>query len=186
MKSLSNRRGVTLISAVVAAVIVAGSAFIAFSALNQSRGVSLGNSEQLVAQLWASELAEFFRGHHSSALLKTYLQTNPVGGANPYPLCSHINILDRVSKKIANPDPLAELPPQSGLNEANRFYQVHVVNLDTLQIVKSPYCSQTATAAVLGANERFLVTVGVSWLPRSGGTTTEVRRVVQSTIVPRS
>jgi hypothetical protein len=68
-----------------------------------------------------------------------------------------------------------------GVNKANRFYQIFVVNVDTMDI-QTTYCNNNAiTMPPLSPNERFLITVGVSWVPHGR---IEVKRMVLTTLIP--
>lgn len=137
------------------------------------------------AEIYASELLETFRAWKGQWLWN-YLKTNPVDTRfGAYPLCTRINLLDRASGKIVNEDPVAQLPPANALDlgtkNANRFYQVHVVDKTTLQ-PKSALCSKTAVTGTFdAATDRLLVTVGVSWIPK---TQTQPKRIVLATILP--
>lgn len=153
------------------------------------------------AETYASELLEFFVSHTSDQL-KRYLEINPVdglstGGLGAYPLCSHVNILDRVRGAVLNSDPIAELPVFNDAGapiglKANRFFQVQIVDMTTMN-VRRDICDKTARQIFLfgrapaagettglAENERFLITVGMTW----PGGRNNIERVVLSTVIP--
>lgn len=182
-------RGFSILSVVVATAIV-GAAF-AYSQINtvSLRKVSLETADKVIADTYATELLEYLRSQPSVDLIE-YLKTNPSGGAGIYPLCAHINIIDRRNAAVINPDPIAALPanPLDGTTpqlRSNRFYQVNVIDLSTMTIKTDPYCNRTAlTMPALSASERLLVTVGVSWVPK-GQVAANAKRVTMSTVLPR-
>jgi hypothetical protein len=136
----------------------------------------------LKGNLAATELLELFQSMSSNEL-KTMLSTHPVSGSttpsNLYPLCAHVNLVDPTTGSLLNPDPLADLP--DGLiqgEQANRFYQVHILNVVT-HAFSTAKCNQDPATLTLGSDERFLVTVGVSWKLQGGAR----KRVVMSGLV---
>lgn len=138
---------------------------------------------------YATELAEMFRSWDSSARLLAYLKT-PVAPAKPAELCAHVNLLDRVNGKVLNEDPMARLPDAAlGATEASfaapsRSYRVHVVDALTLQPDMSFCGALPAAAPPLGPNQRFLVTVTVSWVP-PGSDLGNMKHVAVSTMLPK-
>lgn len=226
MTSRRTQRGDSLIAVVIGLAIVLVVTVASAMLYQQSRRGIDQVTERMAAHLSVAELAEFFRSMSPGGLL-TYLSTNPVtGSANPndiYPFCAHINILDRESGKLVNKDPLADLPAEAWMNwpgrflaggrdfttTANRYYQVFVVDMRTLQIDET-YCSlnpslirTTPRLATHHPNIRiplthkFMVTVGVTWLRKSkqveealrNATTTvgryrNVTKIVASAILP--
>lgn len=127
--------------------------------------------QNVLAEFYAAELAEGFRALESSANLKNYFQKNPVSPTGqPYYTCAHINVLDRSNGKVLNPDPAAKMPPSplDGPTEAlkaNRYYQVQVVDASTLKVDPSFCDKKIDDLPVMSASHRFLVSVGVSWVP---------------------
>lgn len=144
--------------------------------------------ERAVAQGYVTELLEVFRAH-SSLELRKYYKENPSNPAlAPYPFCAHVNFLDRTNDKIINADPLADIAnPQIGdasaARRVNRYYQINVINMDTLQVKQSAHCNLNALGPPIASTERYLVTVGVTWVPH-GRPDNTLERVVQSTILP--
>lgn len=106
-----------------------------------------------------------------------------------------------------NADPLAELPQPNPLDNqgptgrANRWYQIQIVDVSATPLApRKDLCAFNATEICLfkpppnpctgipgpqrlNQYEKFLVTVGVSWIARSK-TPGELKRVVLSTIIP--
>ncbi len=221
LSTLANKRGFTLISIVIGSVIFICS-LLAYSSTSLYSRKSLKNlNETLVAEMYAAELLEFFRSM-SCSQLQNHLNINPSvpqctnpgfrlanpALCSPYYLCSQINILNRTTGIISNPDGLAELPAMALDNpvggnptKPNRFYMLQVVTLFGNQVSPVPQvCSpggpnplrpdqicckgQVGCPYVLGTdNSRFLVTVGVSWVPKLN-TISKVKRVVLTTILP--
>lgn len=200
---LSKPKGWSLISLVVGFLIIVMGSFIFARNIVAMRKHSLHLRQTLVAEMLAVELLEFLRSFTPDGL-RTYLSTNPVNATkNPYPLCAHINLLDRTNSTpskilILNRHPAATLPisPLSDASNpmaANRYFQIQVVNARTLGFNRS-YCDKRMTQICLfnricsvgqtqlSEHERFLLTVGVSWFPK--GKTTDVRRIVLLAITP--
>jgi len=188
MRTFRKVAGFSLLNIVLSVVIVAG-AFVAFNrGLMSLENRTLRARQSLVAETQAMELLELFRSF-STAHLKDYLSTNPVSASfGAYPLCSGINLIDRGSGNILNEDPIATLPSsnlpthESSALHPNRFYQIQVVDAVTLAVNKDA-CAETAATVTLGADDRFMISVGVSWVP-NGKKPEEVRRVVMSTLLP--
>ena len=207
MTRLSSR-GSSILQIIIASVI-AGTGFLYFGrSILSSRKQSLNLHEAVVAESYATELLEFFRSH-SDTELKKYLEKNPITGSAAtkklYKLCAHINILDRKGNKLLNEDPIAALPLNSldGITpdtRANRWYQVQVANItgdaakDEIKIRKD-LCAATAkeisfngqpkAAFLLTNDEKFLVTVGLSWYGKGKNPEEkELKRVVLTTVLP--
>jgi len=193
---VQNIRGTTLLSFAMATLIAAsGFVHLGRTSVDARRQASLLH-ETVIAEAHATELVEFFRSFTTKELM-SYLSRNPFSGHAPYTLCAHINILDRQTGQIFNEDPLAELPlngPLSQLDKrysANRNYRIQVVNLKTMKIRKE-VCGEAASnlsyslpapgKLALLPEEKFLVTVGVSWIP-SGRTVSNVKRVALSAVL---
>lgn len=185
-QKLFSKRGVSIISVVISSAIVVSAIVFAQSGNRGLLQVQQHSQERLIADGYATELLELLRSY-STADLVNYLKTNPAGGASPYPFCAHVNILNRATNKIYNRNPIAELPenPLDGpKGKANRFFQVRVVDMKTLAVKNNPYCAQNAqTMTALAADDRLLVTVGVSWIPKTGKA--GVQRVALSTVLPK-
>lgn len=196
--------GFSLIGTVLATVLVTVSILYWIKSSVDSRNQQVVQKHSLVASLYASELLELFRSHKSDRL-KTILSKHPTHSlAAPYPLCAHINLLDRKSGKILNADPIAELPEGNLLDgatlqtRANRYYQVQVVNIkgdasNDAITVNPGACVKTAKDITLSgrtpaagesftltSDERLMVTVGVSWFPKGKK---EPQQVVISTVL---
>ncbi len=183
----STNRGVTLLTAVIASALVGFATVIFVRSAAQAKQATRDRMETLKAELYALELLEGFQSMRESGL-KTYLARNPISGSTDanelYALCAHINIQDRMSPggPIMNPDLLANLAPDEGFgvvassaDTPNRFYQVHVMDMTTLA-VNTVHCNLAPPAIVLGPNEKFFVTVGVTWKNRNS----QLHRVAMS------
>lgn len=175
-KLLQGRRGTIMITA--GSLIVIFSLLGAITGLSSSRAQAIRIYKKNLAQIYATELIELFRSRTGVEI------ANYLGQFNNYPLCAHMNILNRSNNTIENPDPNVDL----GSNQldiditnkrANRFYIVQVIDVNNLQ-PNSQKCGQSGYS--LSDNERFLITVGVSYYPTQESTTVE--RVVLSTIIP--
>lgn len=181
-------KGFSLLSTLCSIVILSIGFGIASHALSLSRKSAARLSKTLIAEAYAMELVEYFRSQTNGRLAQ-YLNENPVNGAlSPYKLCAHINLLDRTTGILLNEDPLAALPPLSALDgatlgtKANRFYQVQVV--DTISLtVNTTKCGMAAGAP--GPNEKYFVTVGVSWVTPDNPSEPP-HRVVLTTLLPTS
>ena len=139
--------------------------------------------------------------------LKANFSKNPIDSKlEPYKLCAHINLLNRDDGVILNEDPLARLPPitldgNTAKTKANRYYQIQIANIkgddknDAITVNKDR-CANTAKdlylngnapakgeTVELGPDERFVITVGVSWLQRDKKGD-NVRQVVLSSLIP--
>ncbi len=186
LKTFVSARGVSIISVVISSAIVVTAIVLAQTGNRGIHQVQQHSQERLMANGYATELLELLSSYSTNDLVD-YLKTNPAGGASPYPFCAHINILNRATNKIYNRNPIAELPanPLDGpKGKANRFFQVRVVDIKTLAVKNNPYCAQNATTMTpLTSDDRLLVTVGVSWLPKTGKT--GVQRVALSTVLPK-
>lgn len=208
---MRKQSGSTLITVAVSGVILFSSLFYFLRGLGQGGMASASLQNTTVAEWYAMELLEFLRSHRNDQL-KGYLQENPFkkttcSQCGPYPLCAHINYLDRKENFIVNEDPIAELPTSNPLNagdgplRANRFYQVSIVDAvgdaehDEMKLQKQ-FCAYTANQICLAnleptaeekiklkPNDRFLITVGVTWVPK-GKTIAEEKSVVLSTLLP--
>ncbi len=203
-----SKRGIGIIHLILASVIFLGVFLSVIGALARQRREMERFEELFIAELYVAELLELFRAHSSAEFLN-YLSSNPIqpvgntcilppcdvcgvncavpqcASCKPYPLCSHINILDRQNGRLLNPDPIAELPDpvQKILLRPNRFFQVQVINLDTLEIDSDTFCRwDAASMPPLASNERLLVTVGLTWESRVAPG--EPKRVVLSSVLP--
>lgn len=138
--------------------------------------------ETVAAKSSALELIELFRSFHRRDVLIGYM--TPRG----FKFCETINELNRSTSSVQKADPTAVLSesvfPGSAALKANRDYRVDVIDISTMDVISSR-CGQTASAPTpaLGANERLLVTVGVSWVPLDNKVS-EARRVTLSTLLP--
>lgn len=199
-------KGSSLLSFLVSLAIVGILFLVYIGVFSSLRRVSLLARDKLRAGWYATELLEVFRAH-GSRQLRTYLSTNPIAscvGCPPYPLCTYVNILDRGSDVIANPDPLAGLPDQVNIPGLNRYYMVQVADFRNLA-VNPAYCTRNASQVCiegdpcasleacvaetlcasgevgLSSHERFLLTVGVSWNSQTVSTT---QNLTLSAILP--
>lgn len=194
------RNGFTLIGGLVGGLVLTLSVSMVVMAFGSSKRLSTLQRQKALAESYATELLEAFRSM-TGMQLNNYLSSNPINAAilSAYPLCAHINILDRNSNEVLNADPRADLGPTrlDGENgPANRFYSVQVINMQTRLFVDA-HCNKTpcqgpapACDPVTNANqyqynpldprERFFVTVGVSWVPQG----LPPKRTVFSTVIP--
>jgi len=105
-----------LIAAVVLSTITIGIILLFARSVNQARDLSLFHHKRLLAEAYVTELLEFFHSLTNDQI-NQHLKRNPFSlstlSADLYPLCAHINILDRtkVPPVLLNPDPLATLGP---------------------------------------------------------------------------
>lgn len=183
-------RGISLIEVIAAIFIVTLVAYLILTSSSGQREIQKQESNAAASAL-ATELVEFFRSM-TLARLKTYLSTNPVNAAfTPYPLCAHINILDRNTGNLVNADPIASLPPNAlgggtGIGAPNRWFMIEVVDRVTLARTVAA-CGQNPATYTLRAkpgdpvDEVYYVTVGVSWNRNSAP---EPSRISFGTIIP--
>lgn len=182
MPTTSNRGGFSILSVLIASVLLAVSVGLFLSSQSSSQARVNETKYKAVAAASAAELLEYFRSL-SNAQLNAYLQTNPVSrstaAAQRYALCSGVNVLNRATGQISNPDPLTDL----GENpfQLNRFYSVQVVSALTLAPVAAACGTKAPYPFNLNPANRFLVSVGVSWIP-IGKTTPEL--ISLSTLLP--
>ncbi len=180
-------RGFAMLSVIVSSLFIAFLIFAIGQALLFPKQQMVLLHETLVAEFYATELLEFFRAQSKNAL-RTYL-TN-----KPYRFCAHINILDRQGAihSILNPDNIALLPSPNYLDgstpatESNRYYQIQTIDLATFELnggSGKPRCGESFGTSSLLPNESYLVTVGVSWIPKRNSISS-VKRVVMSTLIP--
>lgn len=165
---------------------------------NQNHVAVQTSQDYTLATEYAAELIELFRSMKGSEL-SAYLQSATYF-SSPVPLCAHINILDRTTGTIYNPDSLATLPPNSldrgtPQTNSNRYYSVQVVDPATLSQLATGIapanctavgcCGQTGaitTGPAASPTALFLVSVSVTFVPR-GRPIAEAKRVVLSTLV---
>lgn len=169
---LKSNRGVSLLTTLIA-LGAFGAAFTIYNVVSQkaSQQVQMGSND-LIAQSFTAELAEYFRAM-SAASLESYLMTNPVTKkrdlASRYFYCSKINYLDRSTGSLTNPDPLADMPPSpldqpSPACRANRWYKVEVVDRVS-QAKDISFCSLRFGEKALAANQTYMVTLNISYYP---------------------
>lgn len=181
-----NRRGATIVTVLAASLFLALVFYGVFSMLGNASKNTADLKNRTLAQAEATELLEAFVAHHPEQLLAR-LKINPVNGALPaYKFCSHINFYDRAGDKIINRDPYAAFTATSALGaselKANRFYMVRVLNLDSMT-TQTALCNSPFTALAAGAltaNQRLLITVGVTWQSGNSG---KIEREIVSGIV---
>ncbi len=206
---IGNQRGVALITSVIVSGIIISAASLSISQLVQGRKAVRVFEARNAAEDYSAELMEFFVGF-TSLQLAGYLRRNAPqfsAGVPRHPLCAHVNLIDRAATLaggapvIMNADPLAVLPANSVIENrassklrANRYYQVMVVDSTTLApnpaaCGRIPLPTNTAPCGVRGpadyvlcAAERFMVAVGVSFVP-FGKDETNVERVSLSAMV---
>lgn len=189
--TLFRANGVTILETTVSLIIVAIGFGIFIGGFTTVTRHQRRITEETAAKASVVELLEFFRAFGTGPTLLDYLDTNPADASlQTYPLCSQVNKIDRATQLIAKPDPGALLPASewdglAGASNANRFYQVHIVNIETLE-VQDLRCGQRPGAlspSTLSATERMMVTVGIDWY--SGGRTENgLKQVAQSIILP--
>lgn len=180
-------RGTSLISVLVATVILAGSFTYFLSFLQKRRELKSDQSRKLVLTGLAAELAELFRSHTQDSFTN-FLRA---GSRAQFFYCAHINLLNRASNQMMNPDGIADLPDYllqryftlSPQNVPNRFFQVTIVNLRDNLTPRANICSQRFSATLPTADERYLITIGVTWSdPRSDRK--DLDNVSISTLIP--
>lgn len=170
------RAGFTLLEVLIALALLAVGSSLSLGFLAQSRNARLRGVESALASTAATELLEFFRSFHTGDALLTFLAGRPI----KYPLCSRVHFKNWATGVLQQPDALAGLPPTALGGAAvslaaNRYYQVHIMDIDTLA-VQPARCGQVPGALVpptLAANERVFVTVAVDWKSRSDSSTVE-------------
>ena len=181
---IGQRRGATLVGTLIGAVVVLLSAKAFASVLSSAKHLEKSNRDRAYVQMHLAELIETFRSLGSGTFYNQYYRRLP----QAYPLCSHINLIDRtnIPGNIINPDPNVELAPNfllqgtSAGRRPNRFYQVQIINIQTLAINTAP-CMTGAPPYVYdpGGNERFTITVGISWTdPKQADANREVLTTV--------
>ncbi len=69
-------------------------------------------------------------------------------------------------------------------NRANRYYQVDVINMNTMELNKRWCNLPVASSSELAIDERYLVTVGVTWRP-GAELRNETMHVATTTIIPK-
>lgn len=164
-------RGNTLISVILGFLIVGMSLQFAYAGLAADRRLLMKNRSRIGAQVLASEFLELARSMKSSEW-KTFMQTAG------HPACQDVNRLLRWASSPTNQvylnaykSPAAELEDtgfpalpvyQSVRYNPNRSFRTDVINIKTLNTV--PKCG-AMNVVNLGPDERFKVTVTVSWVP---------------------
>lgn len=191
---VKSQLGMSLVEALVAVFFLAIAFVGASESWYSSYKLDSDHQDTLLAEAYSLELLEFFRSFRPRRL-SAYFGVNRFDpNANPplaaYTLCAHINLLDRTNAfaNILNADPLAQMPVSrldgnGVLAQANRYYQIHVINMDDFTVNVGRCNTRTGVGFNLLANERFLITVGISWIG-TGKESGKVKRVVFSTILP--
>ena len=170
-----------------------------------SREQSAELNRSVLAESYSVELLEYLRSQ-TPKQLKANFSINPIDAKlPPYKLCAHINLLNRTEGVLLNKDPIASLPISllDGATEktrANRYYQIQVANVvgdaadDSIKVTTN-YCNKTAKDIVffgeapamgqvaLAAQERFVLTVGVSWFQKDKKGD-NIKQVVVSSLLP--
>jgi hypothetical protein len=160
---LKSNSGLGLLTAIITAGILATAAFMVAYSLRQFRVSTTRSNQKLIAQSYTIELVEYFR-----SLTNTQLR-NYLAASAPYALCASVNLLNRETGVVSNPEALANLPAAplssglSGMTALNRFYRIEVINRLTLA-ANAAACGQSPAVYARGADESFLVTVGTSWI----------------------
>jgi hypothetical protein len=161
-----NRSGISILSVLIASAMVASGMVLFLSSLSSSQGRINSAKQKAMVAASAAELLEYFRSL-SSVQLNNYLQTNPVtrstAAAQRYSLCSGVNVLNRSTGGVSNPDPLANTG--DGPLQLNRFYSVQVVDSVTLAARPAACGTKAPYNFAASPTDRFLVSVGVSWMP---------------------
>ncbi len=188
-RSRKGQRGITLVGALVAGTLVAVGAVWCARELASQRRNQMDLRRSVRAGEYAIELVEMFRSWNTGTRMLAYLNAPAAPGA-PAPLCSHVNLLDRVNGRILNEDPAAALPTEAlgttegAMSSANRSYRVHVVDALTMTPDMN-FCTRLPSALPpLGPNHRFLVTVTVSWVP-PGMDLGSLKHVAVSALLPK-
>jgi len=146
-----------------------------------SRSIHLSkvHLQSSIARAYMTELLELFYSFQPTQF-QDFLSLNRADAELAgYPLCAHINLMTPNSETILNRDPVSKLPTSALGEYANRFYQIQVINIETLEL-QSAYCDQIADTVTLAANERFYASVGVTWYPKGA---TSSKKIIASTIV---
>ncbi len=204
---MKSNRGSQILFLVIASVIVIMGVMYFAKSLMYSREQSAQLNESVIAESYAVELLEFLRSQ-TPEQLKANFAVNPIdSNLEPYKFCSHVNLLNRSDGIVLNEDPIARMPSTildigtSAKTKANRYYQVQVADIkgtavsDTIQVNKD-LCKNSAKEVFLNGNakvgaetiellpdERFILTVGVSWLQKDK-TGENVKQVVLSSLIP--
>ena len=186
--------GLSLLEVVISVFLLTVAILGASESWYSSYKLGSDHGDTLLAEAYSVELLEFFRSFRPRRLAN-YFSVNRYDpgnllGLGAYTLCAHINLLDRANTNILNEDPVAQLPLNrlDGNNDpirANRYYQIQVVNMDDLTVNVARCNTTTEGGFSLAPNERFLITVGTSWIG-TGNESGKVKRVVFSTILPES
>lgn len=162
---MSKENGASVITVIVGLAIFTITFYLLVSNSFASKDLQVANLQNAIADKFVVELIEFFRSLRTQDLTTYLVNTLP-----NYALCAHINILDRASNSIWNPDPMANLP-LSRLDvgtpspNSNRYYQVQVVDSITLNPnMAKCNCLPASAACTLTATETYMVTVRVKWL----------------------
>ncbi len=163
-----NNSGSAILSTVLAGAI--GVVSLAYLGIAIISAIHAGKhlEETLVADSYATELLEFFLSQTSDRLRANLSNIQlPGGQTGAYPLCS------LVQETIPNP-----------LIKASRFYRVEVVNIASPDNLTSrrDLCGQSAGSVFLSADERFLVTVAVTWDSNGKNQQTEISGIVRSAL----
>jgi len=209
MRNRIGTRGISIIATLIATLIVVSALTFGLSALLGGKQATRKMEIKTVAENYAAELLESFLVFNSGQLAgfisRDPAYAQPTALVPAYPLCAHVNILDRAATPangpptILNPDPIAALPlnlPFGNLSLPkylpNRFYQITVVDPTNLAVNNNacgrfvdpnPPCGvRPGGRYSICPNERFLVAVGVSFVP-AGKTEAEVERVVFTALV---
>ncbi|MBI1859319.1 MAG: hypothetical protein HYR96_00160 [Deltaproteobacteria bacterium] len=205
---MKSNRGSQMLYLIIASVIVIMGVLYFSQSLMYSRKQSVELNHTVIAENYAAELLEYLRSQ-TPQQLKANFSKNPVNATlGAYKFCAHINLLNRTDGVTLNLDPIAALPPSvldgaTPQTKANRYYQIQIADIegtaasDSITVNKN-YCANTAKEVFLynipqGAgetvgllkNERFIITVGVSWYQRdkSGN---NLKQVVLSTLIPEA
>lgn len=203
---MKSKQGSQILYLIIASVIVIMGVLYFAKSLIYSREQSAQLNQSVIAESYAVELLELLRSH-SPEQLKSNFSKNPIDSKlDPYKFCAHINLLNRNDGVLLNEDSLATMPPtildgNSSKTKANRYYQIQVANVkgdaknDSI-IVNKDLCKNTAKEIYLngdtpakgetielGTDDRFIVTVGVSWLQKDKKGD-NVKQVVLSSLIP--
>lgn len=202
------KRGISAVITLLATAAFATTLIFGLTAIQQSRKGTRKMELKNVAENFAAELLETFlvmtNEQFAGYLSRLPAYPQPTGGVPAYPLCAHVNLINRAATPaggppvILNPDPVAQLPLgvpfENGASpkyQANRFYQVNVVDKNSLAVNSAACgyavdpdgnCGVFSSRYSLCSNERLMVTVGVSFVP-NGKTETGVERVVLTSLV---